>query len=122
MFADVSLSGSFDDATEEGQLDIDVDAEHHGCVVETKDTGQRFTLDGAPSIDADLHLVTKPNDTFQLSGGYEGAVEWESEGRSGTCHFDLDFSGTVDQETGAGTATLSGTACGVSIEYDASTS
>ncbi len=122
MFADVGLSGTFDDATQQGKLDLTTSSKYHGCVVKTEETGQQFTLDGAPSIDAVLHLETKPNDTFQLSGSYQGAVAWQSEGRSGTCHFDLTFSGTVNQETGAGSAKLTGTACGVSISYDAATS
>ena len=120
MKADLHVAGSFDPATNQGQLDLDVRAEHHGCQVEAKETGQRFTLQGAPAIEAEFRLVAKADRTYTLAGGYDGAVEWRSDGRSGTCRFDLDFSGNVDATTGRGTARLEGTACGVSVRHDVS--
>ena len=118
MFADLHVSGSYDSATLLGQLDLTVEAKHHACHVKAEETGQLFTLDGAPSIKAQFRLTSKPDQTQALSGSYEGAVNWTSDGRSGTCSFDLDFSGSVNAATGAGTAKLQGTACGTSISYE----
>lgn len=120
MDVDLQVAGSFDSATQQGQLDLDVDAEHHGCKVKAEDTDQIFTLDGAPGIRAEFHLVSKPDQSYTLSGRYDGDVDWASDGRSGTCRFDLQFSGAVSATTGAGAAKLTGTACGVSIDYDVS--
>jgi hypothetical protein len=118
MKADLHVAGSLDLATGQGQLDLDVTAAHRGCQVKSKETGQLFELDGKPSIEAEFRLTAKPDRTFSLSGGYEGAVEWSSDGRSGTCSFDLTFSGNVNASTGNGTAKLQGTACGTTITYD----
>jgi hypothetical protein len=118
MHADLHVAGSFDPATGQGQLDLDVTAQHRGCQVKAKETGQLFELDGKPNIKAEFRLAAKPDQTFTLSGGYEGAVEWSSDGRSGTCSFDLTFSGSVNANSGNGTAKLQGTACGASITYD----
>ena len=118
MHADLKVGGAFDSVTQLGQLQIDVKAQHRGCQVKAKESGQIFTLDGKPAIEAQLRLASKADGTYTLSGGYDGVVDWSSDGRSGTCHFDLDFSGTVNANTGAGTAKLQGTACGTSVSVD----
>jgi hypothetical protein len=118
MQADLHVAGAFDSATGQGQLDLDVTAQHRGCQVRAKETGQLFELDGKPSITAEFRLVSKPDQAFTLSGSYKGAVDWSSDGRSGTCSFDLTFSGNVSANTGNGTAKLEGEACGANITYD----
>jgi hypothetical protein len=118
MHADLHVAGSFDSATGQGQLDLDVTAQHRGCQVKAKETGQLFELDGKPSITAEFRLTSKPDHTFTLSGSYKGAVEWSSDGRSGTCSFDLAFSGNVNANTGNGAAKLEGKACGANITYE----
>jgi hypothetical protein len=118
MKADLHVAGTFDDATGVGQLDLDVTAQHRGCQVKAKETGQLFTLDGNPNITARFRLASKADQSLTLTGSYKGAVDWSSDGRSGTCSFDLTFSGNVNASTGNGTAKLDGKACGASIKYD----
>jgi hypothetical protein len=121
MFADVTASGSFDDATQSGSLDFKVEAKHHGCQVKTEE-GRLFTIDGKPSIKAELHMVAKQGKALELSGSYDGDVDWQSDGKSGSCHFDLDFSGSVDMNTDKAAATMKGKACGATISHEFSAS
>jgi hypothetical protein len=118
MHADLHVAGSFDSATGQGQLDLDVTAQHRGCQVKAKETGQLFELDGKPNITTEFRLTSKPDQTLTLSGSYKGVVEWSSDHRSGTCTFDLTFSGNVNANTGNGTAKLQGSACGANISYE----
>jgi hypothetical protein len=114
--ATAALEGVVDAETEEWDVTLDVTETHQACVVSDADSGQTFTIDGAPDLNVAFDLEYTPDD-FTVTGAYGGAVGWQTEGRSGTCTVDLGFDASGDPGTGAGTASLTGTVCGVTISH-----
>lgn len=115
----VAVSGTLlfdiDDETGDGTLDYTVTQDHQDCVAEAED-GMRFTLNGAPNVSADF-VATLEGTGLTFAGGYVGAVSWVTGARSGTCSMDVDFSLTGDVEAETGTASISGTVCGVNFTH-----
>ncbi|WP_420614643.1 hypothetical protein [Candidatus Palauibacter sp.] len=76
--------------------------------------GTRFTVDGRPSVRE--RIVTSLTGLFEftLEGSVTGALDWQSDGRSGSCAIDLVLSEAPDS-SGTGSpvaAVLAGTLCG----------
>lgn len=87
---------------------------HDGCVAESQE-GIRFTLDGAPNVTADVSLSVSENE-LSLEGTYGGAVDWSTDGRQGTCSLDISISVDLSGTAETGSASMSGTVCGVSFQ------
>lgn len=84
------------------------------CVVPTE--SGVITVDGSPYLQMSLDL-TLTETTIDFDGSYVGGIAFASDdGRSGSCRFDVDFSGTANLDTQAGSSSVSGTVCGVSVE------
>ena len=66
-------------------------------------------------------MTVDPAGNFMVSGSYAGALAWQSDGRSGRCGIDLDFSASGNQSSDSGSVSMSGTICGQSISFSAST-
>ena len=115
----VAVAGSFafdvDDETGDGTVDFEVTTVHSDCQAES-DAGVDFTLNGAPNITASFSVVSD-GDLFSFSGGYVGAVAWETGDKSGTCSIDVDFSLTGNLAAETGSASLTGRVCGVTFEH-----
>ena len=110
-----------DDETEElTSLEYTVTQVHNGCVGESQD-GMRFTLTGAPNVTATF-LVQTEGESVAMDGSYSGAVDWSTEGKSGTCTLSVEFSVNVNFGTETGTANMAGTVCGVSFSESVSVS
>lgn len=81
------------------------------CVVPTESGS--ITVDGGPYLQMDVDLLLTEA-TIEFDGSYGGGIGFTaSDGRSGSCRFDVDFSGSVTS-TSASSA-VSGTVCGVSV-------
>jgi hypothetical protein len=81
------------------------------CVVPTE-TGS-ITVDGGPYLQMDVDLLLTEA-TIGFEGAYGGGIAFtSSDGRSGTCRFDVDFSGSASSTSAS--SSVSGTVCGVSV-------
>lgn len=77
--------------------------------------GTRFTVDGRPSVrERVVTTFVGFFEEFTLEGSVAGALDWQSEGRSGSCDIDLTLSEAPDSSgTGSSVAAvLAGTLCG----------
>ncbi len=118
VHAAVTITG--DTESDAGTITYSMTQAHHGCVV-TSPNGVVFTLDGAPSVDVDLSAESDGAGSVTYSGSMVGAVDWETEGRHGTCAIGLEFSGSLDAsaEQPVGQFSLGGTVCQVSVQESA---
>lgn len=77
-----------------------------------------FTLDGDPNITVEGTL-SGTQTSLEGSITQSGGVRWETGGRSGSCTLNLtttyDFTSSDGGETFSGSASMSGTVCGVTI-------
>ena len=114
----VAIDGALDlvtnDETEELEsLEYSVTQAHDGCVTESQD-GTTFTLDGAPNVTANL-VVLAEGEAVSMDGSYSGAVDWATDGKSGTCTLSVEFSLDLNLGSDTGSAMMSGTVCGMSF-------
>lgn len=110
-----SLSYDVDDQTQDGTLQFSVTTDHDDCAVESDD-GIGFILNGAPNITAAFTIVSQGN-SLSFTGGYEGAVSWATDEKSGRCSIDVDFDLTGDVAAETGSASLTGRVCGVTFDH-----
>ena len=105
-----AISGSIDDATYSGSLDLDIATSAAACAFLAEST--QFTLDTNP----DLVLTGAfAFDEGEIVGDavftYTGGVQWlADDGRSGSCSYDVSV--TVNL---SGSAVQTGTVCGQSL-------
>jgi hypothetical protein len=115
----VAVSGSLafdvDDETGDGTLNFNVTQEHADCVVESEED-IRFTLNGAPNITSSFTVVTEGS-AISFAGAFDGAADWATGDKSGTCGLDVDFSLTGDLAAETGSASLTGRVCGVTFSH-----
>lgn len=114
---DGSVAYQGDTETNEFSLEYSVTLDHHGCVVEAGSNEQVFTLDGVDDLTFQFSLTTG-QDSFDLDGGLEGRIAWQSDERSGECGIDISFSGdgAAFGEAVAGSFSLEGQICGNAID------
>jgi hypothetical protein len=111
-----SLTGSFDDETQEDNLTTTVSFDPKACVV--GDGTKTLTLDGDPSVEFVLNS-TSTQDGRTTSGTEKGGFSFtSSDGRSGSCALDVTFSSTFESglvsiDTPIN-STITGTICGLS--------
>lgn len=111
----VGLDGAVDPAADTGHVALDVTEAPAGCGVQDGDTGHTITLDGAPDLAAHYVLELEAGGPYRLSGTFLGAVNWTTGDRTGTCSLDMSFDAAGDRVANTGSATLTGTVCGVSV-------
>ena len=110
-----SVSFNVDDQTGDGTINFSVTSVHNACAGESQG-GIAFTLTGAPDIEASFSAVSE-GDAFSFSGGYEGAVAWETGEKSGTCSVDVEFSLSGNLATETGSASITGQVCDATISH-----
>ncbi len=115
-----SLTVNVNDQTGAGTFGFNYTVAPHGCQVTTSG-GKVFTLDGDPNIKVtgDFSFSeTTGGSSFEGTLNYDGSFAWESsDGRSGTCGVNLDatYDFNFSSTGGSGSATLTGTVCGVTV-------
>lgn len=95
------------------RLTIESTASPSGC--ELSSGGTRFTVDGRPSVrERIVTTFVGLFEAFTLEGSVTGVLDWQSDGRSGSCTIDLTLSEAPDSSgTGSSVvALLAGTLCG----------
>ncbi len=114
-----SMTANVNQTTNSGTIDFNYTFAPSGCQVTTAG-GKTFTITSDPNlkVDGNFSFSSGTTSTFQGSLGYNGKFNWtSSDGRAGACGVDLtanyDFSFSSTSSTGS--ATLSGTVCGVTV-------
>ena len=108
-----SITGTVDDQTSALDVTMDISWDPNGCVV--SDGTNTFTVDGAPEVKLVLSMTSSEN-ALTMSGTETGGFSFTaSDGRSGSCAFDVTF--TVVTDSAGINSTVTGTICGL----DAST-
>ena len=112
---DLSLNGSFDgdinENTGEGNASIDIRWGLLDCVI--ANGTNTLTVNGDPEIvfKADFQFT---NEVVSFNGTQKGGIRFtSSDGRMGTCAFDVAFSATISG-TGSSQTQVTGTVCGQS--------
>lgn len=113
---DGNLTFNINDQTQDGTINFDVTQDHNDCAVMSEDD-ILFTLNGAPNIMSSFTIVTE-GDFLSFTGGYDGAVAFETGDKAGTCSLEVDFSLQGNVATEAGSATLNGRVCGISFSHN----
>jgi hypothetical protein len=111
-----SVSAVGDDETGETDVDMELSQVHNNCVVQSGQ--QPFTLNGNPSLVVDLMLESDGDQSTSFDGGINGALDYEYDGRSGTCSIAYEFAGNMTGSTGSWS--VNGNVCGVSVEQQLS--
>lgn len=101
------------------RLRSDFTAAPSGCQVSSG--GIQFTVDGRPSVrERTVATIVGFFEAFTIEGSVTGALDWQSDGRSGSCDIDMTLSGGLDS---SGTepslaAVLAGSLCGHETRLD----
>ena len=110
----VTITGTVVDETvaDTARLTVDHAASPSGCRVSSG--GAHFTVDGRPHVRERMILTLVGFEAFNLEGSVAGTLDWQSDGRSGSCNIDMALSGAPDTSgTGSSVAAvLTGTLCG----------
>ncbi len=108
-----SAAGTVDDETFELDLRYQLRLDMTNCGVQS--TTNTITLNGAPFIQLDMDFVLTET-LIDVSGTQTGGIAFTStDGRSGSCAFDVAFSSTANLNTQQGNSSTTGTVCGVSV-------
>ena len=119
-----SLSVNVNQAGTSGTFGFDYTVAPSGCQLIAG--GKTFTINGDPNIKAngDFSFTSGTNtETFEGSLNYDGKFGWtSSDGRAGACGVDLtaNYDFTFGGTTTTGTATLTGSVCGVTVNRSVS--
>lgn len=114
------FTGQADDQTGEGSFSFTLVQIHDGCVGEAND-GTVFTLHGSPSVTAQLDMVVAEQ-MLSFDGSFDGAVDWETDDREGTCTIDVIFSVDLNGSMETGEASMAGSVCGIDFSRSLSIS
>lgn len=110
VMGDASISG--DTETEELEVGYTVSHTHNACVAMGED-GSLFTLTGNPDLELDMSVELVDGVVF-WDGTIEGAIDWSTDGREGTCVVDYSFEGMATPEQSA-SASVVGSVCGFTV-------
>jgi hypothetical protein len=109
--ADVFVEG--DTESEAVTVDYSMTQVHDGCGVMSENDRQ-FTLWGAPALELDLLVATDGLGVVEWGGSVVGAVDFETEGREGTCEVALEFDARLEAQESLD-ANLVGVVCGFQV-------
>ena len=105
-----------DTESEAGTVAYSMTQVHDACGV-MSETEREFTLWGAPNMVLDFTVANNGQGVVEWGGYVEGAIEWVTEGRTGTCELDLEFSGREEGDA-AMAADLAGSVCGFQVVHE----
>lgn len=106
------VNGTVDDVTGAYDVSFSLTMDPNSCTVPS--SSGSITLNGSPDLRFAFDYEGDDSQ-FTAAGRYEGGIAFtHSDGRSGSCAFDLDFNITADFTGGSSTQSTSGSVCGVS--------
>jgi hypothetical protein len=109
--ADVTVEG--DTESEAATVDYSMTQVHDGCGV-VSENDREFTLWGAPGLELDLLVASNGLGVVEWGGTVTGAIDWETDGREGTCEVALEFEARLEVEVSLD-ASLAGVVCGFDV-------
>jgi hypothetical protein len=112
---DASFDASGDDETGAATIEMSLTQVHSACVVETAEG--TFTLTGNPNVGVDLSIETEDGEALSFDGDIVGALDWQHDGRSGSCAIAYTFSANFSA-TGIGSFSVNGNVCGTSVQQE----
>lgn len=108
-----SVRGSATDEPFELDIRYQVRLSPRGCVVTTE--GGTVTLDAKPHLELAANLFLTES-VIEARGSYGGGIAFTStDGRTGSCAFDVSFDVSADLVDQSGSSVVSGTVCNVSV-------
>ncbi|MDH3207044.1 MAG: hypothetical protein OEO79_10550 [Gemmatimonadota bacterium] len=107
-----SANGTVDDETFLLDLSFQLRLTPNGCIVATETN--TVTLNGAPYVQLSMDFELNETQIVAVGTQTGGIAFTSSDGRSGSCAFEVSFSVTADLEGQSGSSSVSGTVCGVS--------
>jgi len=113
-----SLEVTGNTESDAGHIEYTMTQIHNACVV-TSENGRTFTLWGNPDMSVAFSVDNDGMGVVEWGGSIQGTIDWETEGREGSCTVQMEFSGR-DATDSAMTASMSGTVCGFSISQSLS--
>lgn len=117
---DVAIMGEVvvegDTESEAGRVEYGMSQVHNACVV-TSDRGRTFTLWGNPGIEADFVVENDGQGLIEWGGSVVGTVDWQTDGREGTCQIAWEFSGSFNSDQSFDVM-AAGTVCGVEVNRE----
>lgn len=116
--AHITVSG--DTEVEGGSISVDMTEVHNSCSAEQEGTGIQFTLTGSPNLVSSFDAQSSATGDVSVTGSLDGTIGWETANDSGTCVVDIDYSASGNELTGAATATVTGSICGVTLTQQVS--
>ena len=99
-----------DTESDDGTFSYSMTYVHASCTARSE-SGIRFSVSGAPSVVASMTVVAVGN-SVDMVASFSGAVEWDSEGRSGTCSISIEMTTDFDALSEVGAAAVSSSVCG----------
>jgi hypothetical protein len=115
-----ALTGTVDPDLGTIDLSMTVVQTHAACRATEPDSGIQFTLNGSPSLSVSMDLVSSAQGTYSTTASFTGGVEWDTDGRSGTCTMNLSMTASGNPASQSGSGSVSGTVCGIQINHSVS--
>jgi hypothetical protein len=113
-----SFEASGDTDSEAGHVEYSMTQVHDACVV-MSENDRTFTLWGNPSMNVAFSVDNDGQGVVEWGGSVQGIIDWETDGREGSCSVQLEFAGRTELDVSA-TASMNGTVCGFSIDHSMS--
>lgn len=99
------------------QMTANITQGYTGCK-STSPNRVLWTFDGAPNIVFQFTMtMSATSGDYSFTGTQEGAIKAASSLGSGQCAINLAYTGSGNAQTGSGSATVSGTVCGRTINF-----
>ncbi|TVP54531.1 MAG: hypothetical protein EA351_13105 [Gemmatimonadales bacterium] len=110
----VSISGEMTITGQGESISMNQTLTHNSCTETAPSDGRSWTFNGNPSINTQLSgSVSETSINFQ--GSQTGAMSWSSDGLSGSCQMNINYSVSGSATGGAVTVSISGSVCGQNI-------
>jgi len=109
--ADIVIEG--DTESEAATVDYSMTQVHQECGV-VSEQDREFVLYGAPGLELDLVVATNGLGVVEWAGAVTGTVDWETDGREGTCEVALEFDARLEEGVSLD-ASMAGVVCGFEV-------
>ena len=115
----VEISGDIESTQGEvTTIDYTVTQVHDDCQVRADRIDRVFTLNGDPNVSLDYTWVFGPEGGVEVDGGMNGSVQWETDGRGGTCALAVEFTFNGSFSEGGGSGSVTGSVCGIGVSQE----
>ena len=115
----VGIAASFevsgDTENEAGHVEYSMTQTPVACAVDSQE-GRRFILWGNPNLSVAFSVDNDGAGVSEWGGSIQGTIDWQTDGREGSCTIAVEFSGRQEGEANV-TANVGGTVCNMSVQH-----